>query len=467
VTVRRRHLTITVAALAGALACDAPVGRRRAAAAAGPDERPTRVELVVADDSAPASAPAPLSDSALAERASWPTTVIRFQGTEGTPITMWAGDTLRLAPPEPPAGTPPDIARDLRWSSREPTVAAVSPGGLVTANRPGTATIVAWRRVGMLTVPLTVLPAARGRVLLADAGPDGLRPDDPPSVAFAVRTDAGWQDSVRIDAAGRYVWRPEKHVGRAAQIIVVPLDETAHQYFSTVVGRVLAEDMVNMSFVLIPRRWRIDAGSYAGTTVDIDPAAALARLRDGSRFWRLARANRAGGPGRPVGWPTRRFPIPVAFRTDGEGDVRRADSVAFWGAARQLERDWGAPLFVPASGDDSYRPDWLGITVQIDARIPADGFTTTTSTGDGDVTEADVAFRSRALLRNAGIVTHELMHALGLGHTDRQESVMRSGGSLPTRVSADDVAYGRLLYAVRALQARWHAEFGLGEVYPQ
>ena len=166
-----------------------------------------------------------------------------------------------------------------------------------------------------------------------------------------------------------------------------------------------------------------------------------------------------------MGWAADRLPIPVAADPDlGDDAVRHTDSIAFWAAARQLERDWGAPLFVPAPAAGARRGDWAGIAVQIDPRLPADGFTTTTSDSHGDVYVADVAFRTRAHLRDPGIVTPELMHALGLGHTERHESVMRARGTLPARASADDIAYGRLLYAVRRIQARWDAEFGLGEI---
>ena len=74
-----------------------------------------------------------------------------------------------------------------------------------------------------------------------------------------------------------------------------------------------------------------------------------------------------------------------------------------------------------------------------------------------------MVFRTRSYARDAGIVTHELLHALGIGHTERQESVMRVGGSILGRASPEDVAYGRLLYAVREVRARAGAQFGIAD----
>lgn len=459
---RRLAAPLLVAALAAASACEQPAPRPRPRRAAGPDARPVRVELRVAGER-PARDPRPAApestvvvDSSFGDPSTWPTRVIHFTSVERPALTLWAGDTVRLPTPEPPEGTPPAIARDLRWSTLQPDVATIASDGTLLARRPGTTRALAWRRVGEVATPITVLPAARGRVLVADGGADGWRDGEPPTALVTVRGDDGAGDAVpTVD--GRFLWR-----GRAAtasaSVVVAPTGATAARYHATALGRVPAAELARLDVVLVPRRWRIEAGSYAGTEVAIDPGDAIARLRDGSRFWRFARGSAAGGLTRPVGWAPHRLPLPVALDVRGvEGAV---DSAAFWAAARQLERDWGAPLFVPADRADARRDDWIGITVEIDPRVPAAGYTTTSADGEGELGSAEVAFRTRTFGRDAGIVTHELLHALGIGHTERQESVMRSGGSILGRASAEDVAYGRLLYAVRAVRARG-AQFGI------
>ena len=108
-------------------------------------------------------------------------------------------------------------------------------------------------------------------------------------------------------------------------------------------------------------------------------------------------------------------------------------------------------MFVPATvptGD----ADFAGIVVTLDPRIRAEGLTTTGWNGDGDLYDAVVAMRTRALLADPGVVTHELLHALGVGHAPYGlPSVMHPvGDAATTRATAEDVAYAQLLYAVRA-----------------
>jgi hypothetical protein len=448
--------------LLGALAaCDAPTPRPRRARAAGPDTRPVRVELRVADDGAPARRlPPPIAaDSAYGDPSTWPSRVIHFTAREGEPLTIWAGDTVLLSAPEPPEGTPEAIASDVRWSTLPGDVVAVSATGTLVARRPGTTAVVAWRRVGEVTTPVTVLPAARGRVLVADGGPDGARDGDPPDAVVVIQPDDAPADSVRTDAGGRFLWRAGAPLAGDASVVVTPTGRSAARYHPTALGRVPLAELARLDIVLVPRRWRLDVGSYAGTEIAIDPGSAIARLRDGSRFWRFARRSDGGGLTRPVGWEPRRLPVPVAL--DVRGIAGAVDSAAFWAAARQLERDWGGPLFVPVSPDEARRDGWNGIAVDVEPGIPAAGYTTISADGEGDIGNAEVAFKTRSYARDPGIVTHELLHALGIGHTERQESVMRVGGSILGRASPEDVAYGRLLYAVREVRARAGAQFGI------
>src|SRR4051812_45907322 len=123
------------------------------------------------------------------------------------------------------------------------------------------------------------------------------------------------------------------------------------------------------------------------------------------------------------------------------------------------------PLFAPATlpnGESGFG----GIVVTVDPRIRSEGLTTAGWNGDGDLYDAVVAMRARSLLADAGIVTHELLHALGVGHAPYGlPSVMHpvSDASSPDHASADDVAYAQLLYAVRARSRTGRTLVGIGQ----
>ncbi|AHG89052.1 hypothetical protein J421_1515 [Gemmatirosa kalamazoonensis] len=381
------------------------------------------------------------ADSAYGDPADWPTRVIPFTSTTAPAITIWLGDTLRLDAPPVPDGTPPSIARDLRWTSMEPSVATVA-AGTVTPRAPGTASIVAWRRVGETVTPLVVRPAIRGRVVAAD---------DSPVRARVVARVGRWTDSAWTGPGGWFVLRPDRPLDGAATVRVVPDDPAIH---AAALDDTPLDRLADVDVVLLPTRWRIAAGTYAGTTVPIRPSIASSRLRDALRLWHLARVGRGGAPdaGEAVGWAAERLPLKLAFDHDARGGpIARADSVAFWRAAEQLQRDLGMSVFVPATvpaGD----ADFAGIVVTLDPRIRAEGLTTAGWNGDGDLYDAVVAMRTRALLADPGVVTHELLHALGVGHAPYGlPSVMHPvGDASTTRATAEDVAYAQLLYAVRA-----------------
>jgi hypothetical protein len=58
---------------------------------------------------------------------------------------------------------------------------------------------------------------------------------------------------------------------------------------------------------------------------------------------------------------------------------------------------------------------------------------------------------------------HELLHAIGFGHTGGWSSIMGpnvAGVELPT---AEDVAYAQLFYAITQIQRDREAQFGIAE----
>lgn len=437
-----------VRSLRHAVVGDAPPAAPARPASRAPRPRVARTVARAAGRPAPHDSAAAVSAVGF-DTTAFPTVVIPFTTTEAPPVTIWQGDTLQLPIPTPPAGTPSSIARDLRWTSAEQAVAMVSAEGAVIGRSPGTAQIIAYRRVGQVVTRVTVRPAVRGRVVAADGAPVPAR---------VVVRGGGAADTVLTGDGGWFVLRSERDLGPALSLRVEPLGAGGRPsagYAPALVARATPGRLADVDVVLLPARWRVAAGSYAGASVAIQPTVVHGRVRDGMRLWRQARPGRAGTPddGAAVGWAPARLPLPLAFDRRGSGaSIGAGDSVAFWGIVRQLERDWGAPLFRPATlveGEDGFG----GVVVGIDPRIGSEGIATTGWNGDGDLYDAQVAVRTRALLGDPTVVTHELLHALGLGHAPYGvASVMHPTATAGTagRATVDDVAYGQLLYAIRA-----------------
>ena len=190
--------------------------------------------------------------------------------------------------------------------------------------------------------------------------------------------------------------------------------------------------------------WTIRGGSYDGITVPIDVAAASRK----GRFWRLSSLR---GEQRIVGWNPSRLPVAVAFRR-GAG-VTASDSTAFWNILRQLEADIGMHLFEPTTlmpGDD---PDDV-IVVDVKPMAADAGLTLVTWSTHGSIYDSRIYLGSRGLLHNERVVSHEMLHALGFGHTRAWHSLMNPAPSLGSRVTREDVAYIQAALASRSLSER-------------
>ena len=189
----------------------------------------------------------------------------------------------------------------------------------------------------------------------------------------------------------------------------------------------------------------IRGGTYAGQSVRIDIGAASRRS---SRFLRIARLR---GEARYVGWNPSLLPARVAFRPGTE--VSDADSAAFWSILRQMELDIGMRLFDPVTLSAHSDPEDV-IVVETKALPHEEGLTMVTWTAGGVLYDARVYLRSKATLRDPRIVAHEMMHALGFGHTSAWISIMNSGRGAPSRLTLQDVAYTQFALESRARSER-------------
>ena len=191
--------------------------------------------------------------------------------------------------------------------------------------------------------------------------------------------------------------------------------------------------------------WTIKAGSFAGQIVPIDKSAATRRS---SRFWRISNI---GGQKRIVGWNPSRLPARVAFRP-GRG-ISAADSAAFWEILERMQTDMGMRLFEPASLAEDLDPDDF-IVIDTKPMTSAEGLTLVTWSSGGTLYDARVYLRAPETLRNPRVVVHEMMHALGFGHTSAWTSVMNGYGGGARGLTPEDVAYAQLALESRATSER-------------
>lgn len=272
-------------------------------------------------------------------------------------------------------------------------------------------------------------------------------------------------DSVEVDGGGRFVLHLPSSPEPGAVLEIATVD-TAGRFFPSL-RRVRRGGEGEVLLILVPRRWRITAGSYAGMVVPIDPVAARtpACRRCGS-FYRSEEGDTL--PGRPRGiptWPDSVFPLRVAF-DDEEAPLSARDTSAFWDAARVLESDLGRPLFAPAPLElvlDPPEGDSQGsVLVSIDPTLRTAGLGNSASQGGDILASAVILQRSTLLAGATGIrlLSHELLHVLGFGHTCAWRSVLNDfvcpGRSTP-RATPEDVAHVQLLFRIRAAERVRHA----------
>lgn len=188
--------------------------------------------------------------------------------------------------------------------------------------------------------------------------------------------------------------------------------------------------------------WTIRSGIHAGVTVPV--------IRAVPGFLRSALIGEAQ---RVVSWNPSRFPIAVAIRHGRGSDITSEDSVAFWAILRTMESDIGMHLFRPATLVAQDDPTDVIIVSTRYMAVDA-GFTLITWTSAGGVYDARVFVRDRTVLRNPRVVTHELMHALGFGHTWRFTSVLNPAPQGQVRLTPDDVAHAQFAIASRAAAQR-------------
>ena len=291
-----------------------------------------------------------------------------------------------------------------------------------------------------------------GRIIPADSGSlDGVH---------VVAVDSRGEYEALIDSSGLFVGSfPAPPTSRVT--LRVFSDSTAPRYHTSVVMLGAGVPSSPTRIVLVPTRWRIRGGSFDGREVAIDPARATTRYGDGTGYWRLTRRGRTIG--RAVSWVVDSFPIRVAFRHErGDPAITEHDSAAFWSVANRLERTLGRTLFRPSTFEE-IDGGADGILVTVDRRMSAAGKTFVTYDASGRLYEALVTVSEREYLGQSRVATHELLHAIGFGHTRGWPSIMGPHTNGIDTPSVEDVAYAQLYYAISQLQREKEAPFGILE----
>jgi hypothetical protein len=350
------------------------------------------------------------------------------------PATLWSGEEASVsALLHDSAGTPLDGGY-VQWATTDSSAlrlaASNSPRVQLTAMLAGSAEVWAWS--GNMRGRASV--AVRPVIDLTVSSPHEASP------RVDARVSAPQSDAL-VASNGRFRARVDGTPAAEVHIDIDPAD--SGRYHPARIRVVQPRDLQALRVVLVPRRWRIDAGRHAGQELPIDAHAALMPVGGRAPFWRMAPVS-GRGPKTLLGWHESRLPIPIAFdRAASAASITAVDSTAFWDIARTLEADLGMRLFRPAHIDDA---DAVGVEVRAST---SEGHTFTSSTGEGDVNHGTLLFRAASTLRDPHVVTHELVHLLGFGHSVSWPTVAVPRDGAESRLTPQDVAYMQLAIRLR------------------
>ena len=339
----------------------------------------------------------------------------------------------------------------IAWKSRDTSTlwAPTDSIGSLLGRLAGMTEITAAIDSARDTVAVVVKPVLDARLITLDGSP-------PPPLQLEIRAGPSREAISAVD--GRYAGRVDIPLYSSVEIRTAPAASDS-SYHPVRISVAAPRDLQGLVVALVPRSWRIEDGNYAGRAIPIDAAAALHRAPASAGFWRVA-PMRGDDVRQLVGWRADALPLRLAFdRRRSAEPIGAADSIAFWAIAEHMQLDFGARLFAPADLPAQWRG---GEVVPIEIGTgSAEGHTDVTWSERGDALDAVVSFRRAATLRDAHVVTHELLHLLGFGHTARWISVAAPGGGTEERLTPEDVAYAQLALRLRTLYRDHGARPGL------
>jgi hypothetical protein len=368
-------------------------------------------------------------------------------------LTFWSGDDTAVVAELRDARGTALAGGAVSWVVMDTSIVRVSSehsaGARVRGIAAGTTRIAAWVGDGKVRdiAHLTVRAVITGRFVTADSGPL-------PDVKLEVR-GAGRRDSIAV-RDGRFAARFEFPLGDGVTLHAAPADTAYHDVAVRVDDERELQDLV---IALVPKSFHIESGTYRGHVIAIDAQSAMSRVSGSAPFWRLVPYS-GTGPRKLLGWRDSELPLQIAFARERSSEpITGADSIAFWKIAQRMESDVGRPLFVPANASsDTTRLGFIPVEIRPQA---AEGHTFVAWAQSGDATQGILIFRRASILRNPHVVTHELVHLIGFGHSSSWPTVSQPGGGTQSGLTPQDVAYIQLAYSLRRLQREMGAKPGL------
>lgn len=365
---------------------------------------------------------------------------------------VWSGDDVHATVSLSDEGGNPLTGGRVRWTSTDTSVLRVgwtdSLRARLHGRLAGRASIVAWIDTTRGSARISVRPVVAGRFETLDGS----------SVpALTVQIQAGpVHDSISAPQS-RFTKRVE--LPPDADVELRAMSRADGQFHPVHLRVRNPRELQDLRVVLVPTSWRIDAGAYAGRTVAVDAGRALRRVASGSPFWRLVPIS-GNAPTKLLGWREADLPLRVAFdRSRSDERITAEDSIAFWSIAAQLHHDLGVTVFAPAdTRADTTRRNFVGVQVASQA---AEGHTFVAWNQEGDASDGTVILQHARTLRDPHVVTHELVHLLGFGHSTSWTTVLQPMGGHHPRLTPEDVAYIQLGMRLRRVQERTGARPGL------
>jgi len=322
-----------------------------------------------------------------------------------------------------------------------------------------------------LAPPAPLAAQLTGRVVAVDGGDHG---------ALVVRARAGAEvRTATVGEDGRFTLEvPTDRSSPDVDLLVAPADLAAGDYHPAALWVAADALQSEQTVLLVPRRWTVGAGRYAGTTVEISAERAFRPACVGCTgfFRRGSTLGEGVATGGVPGWPVGQFPLRLALdRTRSEQALTAADSTRFWVIVDEAQQIVGKELFRPVPFrltrpvDDDGPNDVVLVWAVPSMRAPGRG---TAGFHRDRILTAAVWIRDTGwLARDEGrtLVMHELLHTLGFGHTCAWRSVMADNNICPRMRSpvptAEDVAYMELALALNVAAWETGAKWGMEAAY--
>ncbi len=283
-------------------------------------------------------------------------------------------------------------------------------------------------------------------------------------------TYSGVRDSVDVSPDGSFSIVADAD---SVDLIIDDKDTANRRFFPTLIA-LKKVNFGNVNVLRIPREGTISFGIYSGQKIAQSLELAYTPIPNNLAFY--FRDNVIGGWIYHVNYLSKvDSPLMTAFDRNASTDpISPTDSIGFWSVIDSVESIYGQDLFKPAN--ISELPAGKGLRVWVNRTMLSTGRAGPSNwivtNGIRETVGATFEVFEPSLLPGFYIGYHELTHVLGFGHTCVWPTVMFSGflnecgqewKSLT--LTAYDVAYKELMYAVAERMLETGAKYGLAEAH--